>query len=184
MFGDVVARAASVVTRTEPPAIFTELGRHPRLFRSWLQFAGTLLLRGELPRRDTELVILRTAVNCDSRYEWVQHVSLAGRAGLSDDEITAAARSTIDGPFTWKQRLLLAATDELHRDRRISPITYRRLEHVLSDRQLLELCMLVGHYEMLAMTINTRGLVPEPKAIARLSPDAARVASRLTRSSA
>jgi alkylhydroperoxidase family enzyme len=31
----------------------------------------------------------------------------------------------------------------------------------LSETELIELCMLVGHYEMLAMTINSLGIEPE-----------------------
>ena len=180
MLGTLVARAATAVTRTEPPRLFVELGRHPRLFRSWLPFAGTLLFRADLPRPDTELVILRTAVNCRCDYEWVQHVKLAERAGLSEDEIVAAARVDASTCLTWRQQRLLDATDELHEVRRISTTTFGRLEHALSSRQLMELCMLVGHYEMLAMTINSLAIQPEPTAIAHLSARTAAIAEELT----
>jgi 4-carboxymuconolactone decarboxylase len=179
MLDRVVARAASVVTGTEPPRIFTELGRHPRLFRSWLPFAGVLLWRGALPRTDTELVILRTAWNCGSRYEWVQHVGLAGRAGLSTEEIAAVPDGDGAGCWSERQRWLLRATDELHRDRRIGQETDGQLERVLRDREQIELCMLVGHYEMLAMVLNTRHVDPEPTALARISGRAAEIADAL-----
>jgi hypothetical protein len=39
--------------------------------------------------------------------------------------------------------------------------------------------MLVGHYEMLAMLLETRGVEPEPSAVARLHPRAAEVAEAL-----
>src|ERR687888_1715025 len=67
-----------------PPALFTTLGRHRRLFRPWLRFAARLMPRGELPRPDAELVILRVAVLCDSAYEWTQHERLALRFGLNE----------------------------------------------------------------------------------------------------
>lgn len=174
-----VARAASVVTGTEPPRIFTELGRHPRLFRSWLPFAGVLLLRGTLPRADTELVILRTAWNCGSRYEWVQHAGLAVRSGLTPDEIGAVPDGDSAACWSDRQRWLLRATDELHRDRRISPETDAHLDDILRDREHIELCMLVGHYEMLAMVLNSRGVEPEPTALARIDERAAEIASMI-----
>src|SRR4051794_34652870 len=69
-----IARVAGRVARTPaPPRIFTTLGRHRRLFRAWLRFAGRLMPRGTLPRVDTELVILRVSVLCGSDYEWVHH---------------------------------------------------------------------------------------------------------------
>jgi alkylhydroperoxidase family enzyme len=61
----VMARA----TRGEAPRVFTTMGRHPRLFRTWLLLSATLLLRGELLAADRELVILRTAWRCGSWYE-------------------------------------------------------------------------------------------------------------------
>lgn len=168
MLDRLVARAATVVTHTEPPRLFAEIGRHPRLFRWWLPFAGALLVRSELQRADTEVVILRTAWNCRCRYEWVQHASLAERAGLDRQRIAAVADGETAKVWTDHQRALLRATDELHEDRRVHPATVRWLERSLGERQLLELCMLVGHYEMLAMVLQTRNVEPEPSALARL----------------
>ena len=152
---------ASVVTRTEPPQIFTEIGRHPRLFRAWLPFAGTLLLGGALPRVDAELVILRTAWNVGCQYEWEQHVELAGRVGLGDAQIAAASRGADAEVWTARQRLLLAAVDQLHANRCLDGATRADLDDELSRKQFVELCFLVGHYEMLAMLLNSRGVEPD-----------------------
>jgi alkylhydroperoxidase family enzyme len=171
----VTARA----THGEPMRIFTTLGRHPRLFRSWLRFAATLMLRGDLPRADRELVTLRTAWRCGSWYEWVQHAALARRAGLATRDIARA----VDGPDAagWRprQRLLLRAADELHDHRTITDRTWQALSDELTDRQLIELCLLVGHYEMLAMTLNSLGVEPEAAALAQLTGPAAQAATRL-----
>jgi alkylhydroperoxidase family enzyme len=42
---------------------------------------------GHLPRADTELMILRTAHNCASDYEWRAHENLARNAGLTGDQV-------------------------------------------------------------------------------------------------
>src|SRR2546422_8915497 len=55
--------------------IFATLVRHPGLFRRWMPFAGKLLA-GKLPARDRELLILRTALRCQSPYEGGLHVRL------------------------------------------------------------------------------------------------------------
>ena len=78
---------AGRVTGGPPPHIFSTLARHPKLFVSWLVFAGRLMPRGRLPRAETELVILRVAWNCANRYEWDHHVRIGRRAGLSDADI-------------------------------------------------------------------------------------------------
>ena len=37
------------------------------------------------------------------------------------------------------------------------------LRPLLSDAELIELCLLVGHYEMLAMTLNALCVQPDPQ---------------------
>src|SRR5579863_2971735 len=66
--------------------IFSTLVRAPGLFRRWLPFAGKLL-SGKLPARDRELLILRTAWNCQAAYEWGHHVAIGLEAGLTPSEI-------------------------------------------------------------------------------------------------
>ncbi len=61
--------------------------------------------------------------------------------------------------------LLLRAADELHDHRMLSDATWQALAYELSDVQRIELCMLVGHYEMLAMTLNTLRVEPDARAI-------------------
>jgi alkylhydroperoxidase family enzyme len=171
----VTARA----TGGEPLRVFTTLGRHPRLFRAWLRLGASLMFRGELPRADRELVTLRVAWRCGSWYEWVQHVDLAGRAGMTADEIARAVDGTPAAGWGPRQRVLLRAADELHDHRVVTDRTWQALSDELSERQVIELCMLVGHYEMLAMTLNSLGVEPEPSALARLSGAPAAVAAEL-----
>jgi alkylhydroperoxidase family enzyme len=174
----LTAAVSARATGGEPLRVFTTLGRHPRLFRTWLRFGATLMLRGDLPPADRELVTLRTAWNCGCWYEWVQHASLAGRAGLGPADV----ERVVDGPAAgWspRERLLLEATDELHDRGVVGDRTWGALEGKLTDRQLIELCLLVGHYEMLAMTLNSLGVEPEASALAKLTDGQARAAARL-----
>jgi AhpD family alkylhydroperoxidase len=150
LIAQAIGRAAG--TR-RPPNLFTTLARHRRLFRAWLRFAGALMPRGALPRADTELVILRVAHNCLCDYEWRHHERLGRTAGLTAAEIGRV----LDGPdadgWSGRQALLLRATDELHERRELSDELWAELRDELTEIELIELPMLVGHYEMLAMTI-------------------------------
>lgn len=156
-----IARLAGLVTRGKPPNIFTTLGRHRRLFRRWLWFAGALMPGGKLPREETELVILRVAHNTGSDYEWSQHERIGKRAGLSEEEI-ARVRAGADAPgWSERQALLLRAADAMHERRQIGTELWAELSRHLDEVLLIELCMLIGHYEMLAMTLNTLEVEPE-----------------------
>ena len=87
---------------TSPPNLFLTLGRHRKLFRGWLRFAGRLMPGGKLPRRETELVILRVAHLRSCQYEFDHHVHLGRRAGLGRRRHRAGGRGA-------RRRWLVAA---------------------------------------------------------------------------
>ena len=69
------------------------------------------------------------------------------------------------------------AADELHDARELSDELWAQLSEQLSEVELIELCMLVGHYEMLAMTLNSLRVQPDEFS-ARGVPKIVRLASR------
>jgi AhpD family alkylhydroperoxidase len=157
-----IAKAAELaVGGGRPPNIFLTLARNPRLFAAWLAFAAQLMPRGSLPRRDTELVILRVAWNARCRYEWDHHVRLGRKAGLDGATIERIASGPAAEGWTPLEAALLSAVDELHGDGLISEARWRELSKHYDDKRMIELCMLAGHYEMLAKTITSLGIQPE-----------------------
>jgi AhpD family alkylhydroperoxidase len=155
----VITGIAGRSIRRRAPNVFTTLARHRRLFRAWLRFAARLMPFGTLPRKDTELVILRVSDNCRCAYERDHHERMGRRVGLSDAEIARVAQGPEAPGWTPRQATLLRAVDELHAERTLSDATWAALHAELPDeRQAIEFCLLVGHYEMLAMTINALGV--------------------------
>jgi AhpD family alkylhydroperoxidase len=165
--GPVNAAIAWTIGRAaggRPPNVFTTLARHRGLFRRRLWFAGGLMPGGKLPRRDTELVILRVSHNTGCDYERSHHERLGRRAGLSAEEVERT-RSGPDAPgWSPRRQLLLRAADEMHADGEIADATWTALAAELDERLLIELCLLIGHYEMPAMTLNTLRVQPDPPA--------------------
>ena len=153
---------AGIAVGGDPPHVFSTLARHRGLFRRWLLFAGGLMPGGRLPRADTELVILRVAANTGCDYEWDHHARLARRAGLTAEQVERARAGPEAGGWSPRQELLLRAADELHADGRIGDALWARLAELLDERLLIELCLLIGHYEMLAMTLNSLRVAPDP----------------------
>jgi 4-carboxymuconolactone decarboxylase len=151
--------------RAEPDGpdlnIFATLARHPRLLKRWSAFGGTLLYGGELPGRERELLILRTAWNCRADYEWGQHVRIAGDAGLTDEEIGRVAAGPEAPGWSEQDAVLLRAADELHDVARIGDETWRSLAATWSELQLIEVCMAVGQYHLVAFTLNSLGVERE-----------------------
>lgn len=178
-----IARLLGVATGGPPPNVFTTLARHRRLFRPWLRFAGRLMPGGTLPRAESELVILRVAHVTGSAYEWVQHVKLGRSAGLTDAEIERVPLGAQAPGWTTRQALLLRAVDELHDDDRIGDALWAQLAREYREHELIELCLLAGHYIMLAMTLNSLGVQVEPQPapdapVSRMTRVAQRIAAR------
>lgn len=149
-----LARASGRVTRTTPPNLFLVLGRHRRLFRGWLRFAGRLMPGGTLPRRETELLILRVAHVRDCAYELEHHRRLGARAGLGDAEVDRVRTGPDATGWTARERALLQAADELLHARDLSDERWGDLRQHLDERGAIELVLLVGHYDMLATAIR------------------------------
>lgn len=162
-----VSQVSGRVTGTTPPNLFLTLGRHRKLFRGWLRFAGRLMPGGTLPRRETELVILRVAHRRDCHYEFDHHVRLGRRAGVTAADVERLTAGPADGGWTPRERAMLLAVDMLVRDHDIDDETWAELTSHLDTRGAIELCLLASHYDMLATTI----------AALRIQPDQPRVTS-------
>ena len=156
-----LAAVSGRVTGTEAPNLFLTLGRHRKLFRGWLRFAGRLMPGGTLLRRETELVILRVAHLRGCRYEFDHHVALGKRAGVSTTDVERVVAGPSAAGWSERERTLLTAVDELHHQRDLDDPTWRALRAELSEPQAIELVLLVGHYEMLATAIGTLRIQPD-----------------------
>ena len=151
----------------EPMHIFTTLGRaDPALFRRWLGFGGALLA-GTLPGRLRELVILRTADRFGGRYEWAQHIELAILAGVTPAEVAAISEggAGIDSvEWTPVERAALVAVDETADQGAVTDATWDALAELLTESELIELLMLIGHYLMLTTVLRSLRIPLEPRA--------------------
>jgi AhpD family alkylhydroperoxidase len=155
------ARMAGLVTRSNPPNLFLTMGRAPKLFRGWLRFAGRLMPGGSLPRRDTELVILRVAHLRGCAYEFEHHVKLSRRAGIDKQQIEQVKQGPSAEGWTDRERVLLTAVDELVATDDLTDPTWDALRRHLDEKRAVEFLMLVGHYEMLATFLLTLRVRPD-----------------------
>lgn len=142
--------------------IFATLAHHPLLLKRWLVFGNHVLGKSTLPERERELVILRTGYLCGSEYEWGQHVGIAKRCGVTDEEIARTARGPDAPGWSEADAVLLRAADELHRDNRIGDATWDALAERYDTRGLLDLIFTVGQYHLVAMALNSLGVERDP----------------------
>ncbi len=155
------SRAAGRVMGTEPPAIFTTLGRTRGVFTGWLHFAARLMPFGSLPRRECELVILTVAQARQCRYEQEHHRQLGRRAGLTAAEIEALLGGPAVSTFSRREEVLRASAEAIVAREDLTDPEWNRLRSVTSEREAIEVLLLAGHYDMLATVLTTLRIEPD-----------------------
>ncbi len=138
--------------------IFRTLAHHPKLLKRWTVFANHILFKSTLPPRDREILILRIGWLCQAEYEWAQHVVIGKRAGLTEAEIDRIAEGPDAAGWDPFDAALIRATDELHRDARISDATWAALGERYSTQQLMDVVFTVGNYNLVSMALKTMGV--------------------------
>jgi alkylhydroperoxidase family enzyme len=130
------------------------LAHRPPLLGPFLGWAAALALEGTLPRRDHELLALRTALRCNSEFEWREHVEYATTAGLGPDEIARIHDGADADGWDGRDRALLRAADELHDRHTLGADTWAALAVYHQPDSIVEILYVVGQYTMLSMVAN------------------------------
>jgi 4-carboxymuconolactone decarboxylase len=138
--------------------ILATLARHPRVLTGYKSFVGPLGQSGNLPPRDRELLVLRTAWRCQAEYEWGRHIRWAHRSGLTDVEIDRLKLSGLSPDWEPFDAILVRAADELHDDACIGDETWSVLATRYDESQLIEVPMVVGAYHVGAFASNSLGI--------------------------
>jgi alkylhydroperoxidase family enzyme len=135
--------------------IFRIIAHNPRLLRQWLRLGTLLLSPGGLvlEPRLREIAILRVAQLCGSEYEFAHHIRIAQRAGLTEEEISTLQDYDESPHFSELDRAVIRFTDAAANLTPGAPGAAREMKRWLSDRELLELAFVAGHWGMLARVL-------------------------------
>lgn len=150
-------QAALVAQAGAEFGVFTTLVRNPDIFADFLPFGRRLLSLSTLEPRARELLIMRVAWRCRCAYEWSHHEAIGRPVGLTDDDLAALATDAVDDHDVERAELLRVA-DELVTSHRLSDRTWAELSGRYPTEQVIEICLLVGQYAMLAGVLNTLGV--------------------------
>jgi AhpD family alkylhydroperoxidase len=172
----IFSTIAGRVVGTAPPNLFLTLGRRRKLFWGWLRFARHLMPAGTLPRRETEMVILRVAELTGCEYERTHHLRMALRSGLNEDDCARVAIGSFDPAWSERDRILLGTVEALIGHEDLTDQEWSAVAGAYDQPQLVELVMLVTHYRMLATIIRTLDVQPDVD-----RRDRARMPPRLSR---
>jgi 4-carboxymuconolactone decarboxylase len=135
---------------------------YPALSKAFLTFNNHVAVGSTISRRIRELLILRISWLRRAEYEFLQHVVLGRKAGLTDEEIERVSRGPDVPGWDPVDADLVRAVDELHAHACIQNATWARLAAQFSQDQLMDVVFAVGCYDLLAMVFKTFGAQLEP----------------------
>jgi 4-carboxymuconolactone decarboxylase len=137
------------------------VAQHAGLLPAYMAWATTVARNGVLDGRAAGLLALRTALRCDSAFEWGVHTAHAPARGLDAADIARVAAGPDASGWSDRDAALVRAVDELIDDHAIGEATWSALARFFGTDELLEIVFVVGHYTMLSMVANTAGVQGE-----------------------
>lgn len=139
-----------------PPAnVFRMMANAPASVPGFVAFAASILLQSQLDPRKREIAVLRTAHVTRSNYEWEQHVHIARKAGVTQQEIDLIK---VDGPvfgLDEEATLLCRVAEEIARNIRLSDEALAAILDRYGKRQATELILCCSYFNMLSRFLES-----------------------------
>ena len=121
-----------------------------------------------LPLALREMVILATAREMSSQYEFQAHARLARQAGVPDDTIRSLALGEDPVGASDEELAALLCVRELLQKGSISDLTFEAALQCFGPRGIAELSVVIGHYMMIALFLASLEVELAPGAVPEL----------------
>jgi len=131
----------------------------PELTEAWFEYNNAVRFKTALGDRVRELVIMRVAALTGCQYVWSVHeAQYAAAAGVTPAEIAALRDGGKPDAFGTSESALLAYVDAMTRDVAVPDAVFERLKGHFSAREIAEITVLVGAYNMQARVLRALGI--------------------------
>ena len=139
----------------------------PALANAWFDLNQAVRYGTEIDGQSRELAVIRVAIL--NGVEYVQRAhgpAYALKEGLTPEQVAALWDWRASQLFNAQQRALLAYTDAITEKIEVTDDVFDNARKHFSERQIVELTMLIGAYNMLTRFLKALKVDPEPPASA------------------
>jgi 4-carboxymuconolactone decarboxylase len=135
----------------------------PVLANAWFELNQAVRYGTEIDGQSRELAVIRVAILNDVEYVLRAHgPAYALKEGLTAEQVNAVADWSSSNLFSDKQRALLAYADAMTRNVDVPDSVFANVRTYFTERQTVELTMLIGAYNMLTRFLQALEVDPEP----------------------
>jgi 4-carboxymuconolactone decarboxylase len=146
-----------------PSNVGLMIANAPASFKSWSEFAISILFQSNFDPRKREIAVLRVAHVTRSRYEWTHHVTLAKAYGLTEDVIRTIATEDPVTSLGEEGNLLCRVADEISYDVRLSDEALSLILDRYGVRSATELILCISYFNFLSRFLESTGVELEER---------------------
>lgn len=135
----------------------------PTLANAWFELNQAVRYGTQIDGQSRELAVIRVALLNDVEYVQRAHgPAYALKEGLTPEQVAAVANWQSSKLFSDQQRALLAYTDAVTREINVPDVVFADVRKHFSERQTVEMTMLIGAYNMLTRFLKALQVDAEP----------------------
>ncbi len=145
--------------------IFKVMGHAPELMSPFSDFIMEILKDGRVDWVTKELLILKATRLNECHYCVVQHETLSGRLGISNEKIAdlSGDRYKTSPHFSDAEKAILELTDQIWQDaNRVSSDLWSRVQKYYDEGQIVEIVATITTYFMVSKFGDALGVELEP----------------------
>lgn len=143
--------------------IYRLLLHSPPLAAAWLEFNSAVRFETDLDGETRELAVMRVAILNGVDYIVRAHAARYAREeGLTPAQLDALPDWPAADLYSAKHRALLAYVDAMTREIEVDDGIFRNVREHYSERQIVELTVLIGAYNMHTRVLKALRIDPEP----------------------
>ena len=128
--------------------LFRVLGHSPRLLHQFMRLGNDLRHKTRIDPRLRELAILTVGRLTDAPYEYVHHIALARRAGVTEDQIDGLPVWERHPAFSEEERAVIRYAETVTREVRVPDDVFNALRTFFDNEQIVELTMNIAYYNL------------------------------------
>ena len=146
--------------QNRPLNVYRSIGNNPAVLAGMRSFLRSLWNDSGLSDRERELVILATAAEIGSRYEWHQHVTIARDVGI-DDAVIAGIGTDDTAALDRDERTLVEYVCAVVEES-VDAVTHESIASLYDDDEVVGIAATAQGYAALGGLIRAFDLELEP----------------------
>lgn len=127
----------------------------PTTLTHLIRLGNTVLSRTQLNPKLREIAVLRVSEILDCAYERTAHIVMGKAAGMTEEQISSIKKWQKSDIYSNTEQSVLRFTDEFIKSGKPLQSTFAEVEKYLTHRELMELTVTIGFYELLAKLLLT-----------------------------